>query len=99
MSSANLPRPRSSRFSSLRGSAWPTQFGVPSFLVVLTPISSSQRGLQSINQLLNLFFSQRLKQPTSHGRQPTEDLRLALPSHFCAAVAVERREIKARRQR
>src|SRR5271168_4873968 len=80
MSSANFPRPRSSRFSSLRGSGCPTQFLAPSFLIALTPISSSQRRLQSVDQLLNLLLTQRLQQTTRHRRQTAEDLRFTLPS-------------------
>src|SRR5580704_3317839 len=84
MSSANLPRPRSNRFSSLRGSACPTQVFAPFLLIALTPVSSPQRRLQAINQLLNLFLPQRLQQAASHGRKAPEDLRLTLPRHFCA---------------
>src|SRR5579864_3958576 len=99
MSSANLPRPRSSRFSSLRGIGCPTHFLAPSFLIALTGFSSSQGRLQSINQFLHLFSPQRLQQAASHGGQTAEDLRFTLPSYFCAAVAVERRQIKARGER
>ena len=56
--------------------------------IALTALSSSQCRLQSVNQLLDLFLSQRLEQAARHRRQAAKDLGLALPGHFCTAIAL-----------
>src|SRR5262245_32204847 len=82
-SSANLPCPRRRRLSSLRGIALPTQ---PAFCVVVlneTPREFSlECGLQSVDQLLNIFLAERLEQSTGNGGELAKDLGLALPGHL-----------------
>src|SRR6202040_861458 len=45
-------------------------------------IASTQRRLQTINQLLHILLSERLQQTACHGSQASENLRLALPGNF-----------------
>src|ERR1039458_492390 len=98
MSSANLPRPRNKRSSSLRGSAAPTQPPLPFFFSLSAtifgasanisrarapaPHELSERCLQPVDQFLNLFPAQRFEQATGYRRQAAEDLGFTLPVHF-----------------
>ena len=98
MSSANLPRPRKRRSSSLRGSDAPTQGLLPFFFLSATiiappptsrarapaPLWLRQRCLQTVDQFLNLFLPQWFEQTARNRGQPSENLRFALPVHFCA---------------
>src|SRR6266852_1077582 len=101
MSSANLPRPRNRRSSSLRGSEAPTQGPLPFFFSssvtifsasanisrtgVSAPHELCQRRLQSVDQFLNLFLAQRFEQTTGDRCLPSENLGFSLPVHFCCA--------------
>src|SRR6266852_6416600 len=98
MSSANLPRPRSRRFSSLRGSDPPTHGPLPFFFSssatifgasanisrtgVSAPHELCECRLQAVDQFLNLFPAQWFEQAPGYGRQATENLRFSLPVDF-----------------